>query len=150
MSAERKHRVARQVERVTQVFDEHPGGVSKARLAFLAEIPEESVSRLMAVLRRNATENERVPFANKLGGEWTYGWCDLLSQHREEHFKRCKSEKRSVALSIETCEQSVAEHPNAMDLRRRLAALKARLEWLEMEMEEMTGQIRLIKSTEAA
>lgn len=150
MSAERKHRVARQVERIRAVFDEYPGGVTRSRLAQLADVPESSVSRLMVVLRRNATENGNLPVVLQIGGEWTYGWAHLIREHRTEHFKRRKAEKRSLALSIEMLEQSVVQQPKAMDLRRQLTAAKSRLEWVEMEIEELTGQLRLIKQTEAA
>jgi hypothetical protein len=150
MSATRKHRVARQVERIKAVFDEYPGGVSRARLAFLADIPEASVSRLMVILRRNATEIGKLPVALQIGGEWTYGWAHLLREHRTEHHKRRKAEKRSLALSIEMLEQSVNEQPKAADLKRQLTAANARLEWVEMEIEELSGQLRLIRQTEAA
>lgn len=151
MSISRKHRVARQLDRVRAVFDEHKGGVNRPMLVGLADVQERSVSHLMARLRADATEIGHTPKCLKIGGEWIYGWADTMYEHREEAYKRADREARSLKLTIETLTQSVAEHPEADDLRRRLVSTRHRLETVEMEMGELTGQLRLLKlESEAA
>jgi hypothetical protein len=145
VSVTRQQRRARQLERVSAVFDEHAGGLSRAMAAHLADIPEKSMSSLMAALRRDALEIGRTAMTLQIGGEWIYGWAESLQQHRQEHYKRRKNERRSLLLTIETLTQSVAEHPDAGDLRRQLTSAKHRLEDVELQMEELSGQLRLIR-----
>jgi hypothetical protein len=145
--ARQKHRLSLEIERVKEVFDAHSQhGVTKAVLVMLAEIEEERVGLLMVELRRRATEVGGIPAVLKIGGEWIYGWAIHLHQHRQEHYKRRKNEARSLALSIETLTQSIIDEPDANDLRRQLRTATHRLEDVEAEMEEVSGQLRLLKS----
>lgn len=144
--ARQKHRLALELDRVQEVFDAHRAhGVSKSVLTLLADIEDERVGLLMVELRRRATDIGGIPAVLKIGGEWIYGWAVNLEQHRREHYKRRKNEARSLSLSIEMLIQSVADEPDAFDLRRQLRTATHRLEDVEAEMEEVSGQLRLLK-----
>jgi hypothetical protein len=151
VSRSRKERTLAQAERVVAIFDANPGGVSRGQLAMLADIPEQSVSRVMAHLRNHALDYEHVAFTLKIGGEWIYGWADALRDHMEEHKKRRQNEARSLRLSVETLAQSVSEQPESLVLRSQLLSAKHRLEDVELQVEALTGQLRLVRQeTDAA
>lgn len=145
MPKTRKQRTLAQADRVVAVFDAHPGGVSKGMLCSAAEIPEPSVSRLMSHLRTHALDYGHVAYALPIGGQWVYGWADGLHQHFEEHKKRRQNEARSLRNSVETYTQSLSEHPDSITIRRQLQTATARLDAVELEIEELTGQLRLVR-----
>jgi hypothetical protein len=144
VSRERRIRTAAQLERLRACFNEHAGGVSKAMLCHVVGVPPESVPGLMARLRKNAMEEGHTAMSLEIGGEWIYGWAETLSQHCEEHAKRRKNEARSLRLSIETYKQSETEHPEDGSLRRQRISAEHRLEDVEEQIEELSGQLRLI------
>jgi len=150
MSKTRKERTLAQSERIAAVFDRHPGGVSKGMLCAEAELPEGSVSRLMSHLRTHAIDYGHVAYALPIGGQWIYGWADSLHQHYEEHKKRRANEARALRNSVETYTQSLTEHPDSLTIRRQLQTATARLDAVELEIEELTGQLRLIRRETAA
>lgn len=145
MSKDRTHRIAGQVERTIALFDEHPGGVSRRMFADEVGVPEKSVHHLMAKLRSRATDVGHIATSLKIGGVWIYGWAEVLDQHYSEHYKRRKNEKRSLRLSIETLEQSVKENPDSIELRRQLQSVKHRFDVVQLEMDELTGQLGVLR-----
>lgn len=143
----RRHEIARdRAERVAIIFDLHSGGVSKGRLAFDAEVPEESLGSLMVWMRKNATEVGRVATCLQIGSEWIYGWAHVIRDHLLEHSKRRKNEARNLAISVESLSQSCIEQPDSLALQRQLASAKARLLVIEQELAEAAGLLKSLRS----
>lgn len=154
MSVSRKERKARQAEklrgraeRVEFALDlAEPHGLSRARLSEEAEVPESAIGGVCVWLRKHATEVGKTITVLRIGGEWIYGWAGSMAEHREEQLKRRKNESRTLAVTVETLTQSLVEQPKALDLRRQLLAAEHRLADVELQIEELTGQLRLIRS----
>lgn len=154
MSATRQERIGRQnqvtatyADRVRAVLDEHTGVIfTKGRLCELAGIPESSMGAVVLFLRKNATEIGATIGVLHLGGEWLYGWAELIEEHSNEQLKRRQNAARAAAIDVETLTQSLREHPGNVTFQRQLLSAKHRLEDLEMQKEELTGQLRLIRS----
>jgi hypothetical protein len=150
----KRHEIAREyAERIAVIFDCHTGGISKQQLASEAEIPEKSVGYLMVWLRKHAVEmgfdrNRALPKCLRIGGEWIYGWAQVLDEHLSEHYKRRKNEAAQLFVSVETLTQSCKEHPEQTALQRELASAKARLIIVDQEMAELAGQIRSLRREE--
>jgi hypothetical protein len=130
------------------LFDRSLGGVTRGKFAEEVGIPEASVHNIMARLRANATELGHTARSLKIGGVWIYGWAEILQQHYGEHYKRRKNEKRSLRLSIETLQQSVNENPDSLELRRQLVSARHRLDDVQLEMDELSGQLGLLREQE--
>ena len=145
----REERARRRAERVEVIFDLHDGGVSRGQLAMEAEVPESAIGSLMVWMRKNATEVGRTATCLQIGGEWIYGWAQVLRDHLLEHSKRRKNEARALAVTIETLEQSCSEQTDSLALRRQLASAKARLIVVEQEIEEAAGLLSTLRKAHA-
>lgn len=144
MSTTRQHRKARQLERAIAYLDEHVG-VTRRQFAEAIGCPEASVSTVGAALRKNATEIGKTFTCLKIGGVYLNAWAENLRDHKEEHLKRRKNERNRLLISVETLEQSTTEHPDDEALRRQHMTARQRLDLVEYEIEELTGQLRVIR-----
>lgn len=149
MSVSHKERTAGQVERISRVFNEHPGGVSRQRLSEEAFVPETSIPSLLARMRASALNLEHLPAVLKIGGVWVYGWAGSLRAHNEEHYKRRKNEHKSLRLSIAMLKQSVLEHPNASEVQDQLRAAQHRLEDVEAQIARLAEVLSLLRQEAA-
>lgn len=141
---------AERAERVAIVFDLHTAGVPRAQLAGEAEVPPESISHLIAWLRRHATEVGHVATCLPIGGEWIYGWAHVIDQHIQEQHKRAELEARSLRVTKEMLVQSCVEQPDDLTLERRKADVTARLIVVEQMIAELGRACRALRKDIAA
>lgn len=62
-----------------------------------------------------------------------------LREHYSVLYKRCKSERNALRISITMLEQSLREYPDSERFRDQLDSARDRLEEVETHMEQLCG-----------